>query len=159
MFYTTIGIIVVNFFLLSLHSPVSKKEKFTKHEVFREALYKGLFDHATGAVGAGGADIASMVVAGPVTAAEALSTAGTGIKHQRIGMKRGPCVVCKQIAREERRGVSVGGKKGQALQAVSPNIASKSKDRHVHRAKTGCDACRVLLCSTKQCWEAYHGIA
>ena len=62
--------------------------------------------------------MASVIVAGPINAAEALSMSDSvaiicaGIKHQRIGMKRGPCVVCKQIAAEKRRGVSVGGKRG-----------------------------------------------
>ena len=91
MFYTTISIVVINSFLLSLHAPVAKKDKFIKYVAFREALYKGLFDHATGAADAGGADIPSL--AGPLNAAEALSlpitegTGGAGIKHQRIRMK------------------------------------------------------------------------
>ena len=164
MFYTTIGIIVVNSFLLSLHSPMDKKEKFTKHMAFREALYKGLFDRATGAAGAGGADVASVIIAGPMNAAEALFMSDTvamtcaGIKHQRIGMKRGLCVVCKQIAAEKRRGVSVGGKRGQALQVIAPNIVSKRQDKHIARATTGCDACKVLLYMAKGCWEAFHSV-
>ena len=110
---------VINLFLLSLYIPVAKKNKFTKYVVFKEALYRGLFNHIIRAAGAGGADIPSL--AGSLNAAGALSlittegTGGAGIKHQRIRMKRGPCVVYKQAAAEKRRGISVKGKKGQAL--------------------------------------------
>ena len=139
---------------------MAKKDKFTKYVAFREALYRGLFNHTIGTAGVGRADIPSL--AGPLNAAEALSlpiikgTGGASIKHQRIGMKRGPCVVCKQAAAEKRRGISVGGKKGRALQDISPNITSKSKDKHISRATTGCSACEVLLCTTRGCWEAFH---
>ena len=99
MFYTTISIMIINLFLLSLHAPVAKKDKFTKYVTFRETLYRGLFNHVIGVVGVGGADIPSLVEL--LNAAEALSlpttegTEGADIKHQRIGMKRGPCVVYK----------------------------------------------------------------
>ena len=71
MFYTTISIIVINLFLLSLHVPVAKKDKFTKYIVFKEALYRGLFNHTTGVADIGGADIPFLIE--PLNAAEALS--------------------------------------------------------------------------------------
>ena len=100
MFYTTINIVVINSFLLSLHVPVAKEDKFTKYIVFREALYRGLFNHIIGIAGVDGADISSL--AESLNTAEILSlpttegTGGAGIKHQRIGIKRGLYVICKQ---------------------------------------------------------------
>ena len=90
---------VINSFLLSLHASVAKKNKFTKYIAFKETLYRGLLNYITGAADIGGANILSL--AKPLNTAEVLSlptTEGTGgadIKHQRIGMKRGPCVVYK----------------------------------------------------------------
>ena len=78
---------------------MAKKDKFTKYIAFKEALYRGLFNHIIGVVGVGRADISFL--AGLLNVAEALSllttegTGGAGIKHQRIGIKRGPCVVYK----------------------------------------------------------------
>ena len=151
---------VVNSFLISSYAPVPIEDKITKHVVFREALFKALFAHATGPEGAGAADIPPL--AGPITATEALSlsdstaTTQTGIRHHRVPLKRGSCVVCKQVTAEKRRGISIRGKNGRVLQETSPNIVNKHKDKHISRAKTGCDACKVLLCTTKGCWEAFH---
>ena len=99
MFYTTINIIVINLFLLSLHVPIAKKDKFIKYITFRETLYRGLFNHITGVVNIGRADILSLIKL--FNAAEALylpiieDTGGASIKHQRIRIKRGPCVIYK----------------------------------------------------------------
>ena len=90
---------VINSFLLSLHVPVAKKDKFTKYIIFREAFHRDLFNHVIGAAGIGGADIPFLTES--LNTAEALSlpttegTGGAGIKHQRIGIKRGPCVIYK----------------------------------------------------------------
>ena len=46
MFYSLIGIIVINSFLLSTYAPTTKKNKFSTYLAFREALYKDLFTHA-----------------------------------------------------------------------------------------------------------------
>ena len=43
MFYIIINIVVINLFLLFLHAPVAKKNKFIKYMIFREALYIGFF--------------------------------------------------------------------------------------------------------------------
>ena len=70
---------IINLFLLSLHAPVAKKNKFTKYMAFKEAIYRGLFNHATGVVSIGGADILFLV--GLLNVAETLSlliTEGTG---------------------------------------------------------------------------------
>ena len=66
MFYTLVGIVVVNSYLLSSYAAVPKKEKFTKHLAYRETLYKALFAQATGAVAAGAQE--TLPVAGPVNA-------------------------------------------------------------------------------------------
>ena len=71
MFYTTINIIIINLFLLSLHVPVAKKDKFTKYIAFREILYRGLFNYIIGAAGVNRADIPSL--AELLNTAEALS--------------------------------------------------------------------------------------
>ena len=142
MFYTTISIVIINSFLLSLHLPVPKIDKFIKYLMFRKTLYMSLFIHATGPGGADGADI--LLVAGPTNAvilpegsipradpdaekkiakittrtaykADKILIAATTapkVEHQRMSMKRGPCVVCKQAAAEKRRGVSIREKKG-----------------------------------------------
>ena len=176
MFYTLISIVVVNSYLLSLYAPVPKEKKFMEHLAFREALYKALFEHVTGAAAA--ADAAdSLPVAGPVnlmlppgdtvpvaakgataataaTAAVLAAVVDACVEHQRVSMKRAPCVMCKQAAQEGKRGFK--GTKSSVFQALSPNIASKRKDRHVARAMTGCSSCNVVLCSRKGCWEAFH---
>ena len=145
MFYTVIGVVVVNSYLLSLYAPVPKEKKFMEHLAFREALYKALFQHSTRAAVAGAA---SLPVAGPMNLADAY------VEHQRVSMKRAACIMCKQAAEEERRGIR--GTKRSVFQALSPNIASKRKDKHVARAMTGCSSCNVVLCSRKGCWEAFH---
>ena len=64
MLYTIISMVIVNLYLLSLHAPVPKENKFTNHLAFRQALYKALFQHSTGAAAAGAAE--SLPMAGPV---------------------------------------------------------------------------------------------
>ena len=49
VFYTIIGIVVVNSFILSSYAPVSKEKKFTDQRAFREMLHKALFVRSTGA--------------------------------------------------------------------------------------------------------------
>ena len=186
MLYTIIGVVVVNSYLLSLHAPVPKENKFTDHLAFRQALYEALFQHSTGAAAAGAAE--SLPVAGPVNfmlppggtmpviddpdtkdraelvAAAAIAAAAgkmlvtaaasASVEHQRVSMKRAACIMCKQAAAEEKRGIR--GPRNRAFQALSPNIASKRKDKHIARAITGCSSCNVVLCSRKGCWEAFH---
>ena len=136
MFYTLVGVIVVKSYLLSSHSYVADKAKFTEHLAFRETLYKGLFAHARPQVVVSNTDI---------------------IGHQRVSFKRSPCVVCKHAAEVERRGIKRARR--LVLQVISPNVASKKKNRHVHRAKMGCSFCNVALCterSTRRCWDIWH---
>ena len=132
MFYTLVEIIAVNSFTLSAFSYVPKKDKFTHHLALREALYAGLLAHAR-----------------PLA-----DTAEKIDLHQRVKMSRMGCVVCKQAAAEERRGIK--GSRRRVLQGISPNFVSKRKDRHVPRAKSGCNLCGVALCAKKRCWEAFH---
>ena len=123
MFYTLISVIVVNSYLLSSYAPVPKEKKFIEHVAFREALYKALFEHATGAAAAGAVD--SLPVAGPVnlvlppgdtvsvvakgatvaTTAVLAAVVDACVEHQRVSMKRAPCVICKQAAEEGKRGI------------------------------------------------------
>ena len=53
----------MNLYLLSLHAPVPKENKFTDYLIFRQALYKVLFQHLIGVAVAGAAE--SLPVAGP----------------------------------------------------------------------------------------------
>ena len=71
---------VINLFLLSLHVPVAQKNKFIKYIAFRETLYKDLFNHITGTVDIGKANISSLI--GLLNIIE-----DAGIKHQRIRVK------------------------------------------------------------------------
>ena len=138
MFYTLIEIIAVNSFILSASSYVPEEKKITDHFTFREALCTGLLTHAK-------------------PKADTANPAGL---HQWVKIKRSQCVVCKQAAAEERRGIK--GARRQVLQAISPNIASRRRDKHIPRARTGCNLCRVALCTpkgTKRCWEAFHSEA
>ena len=141
MFYTLVEIIAVNSFTLSMSSYVPEEKKFTDHLVFREALCTGLFAHTKPM-----ADIAD--------SADTAGAADTARLLQRVKLKRAPCVICKQAAAEERRGIK--GARRQALQALSPNIVSKRKENRVKRAKTGCGLCNVALCTKRGCWEAFH---
>ena len=49
---------------MSLHAPVPKENKYTDYLAFRQALYKALFQHLTGAAAAGAAD--TLPIAGSV---------------------------------------------------------------------------------------------
>ena len=64
MLYTVISMVIMNSYLLSLHAPVPKENKFTDYLAFRQALYKALFQHLTGAAAAGAAEL--LPVAGPM---------------------------------------------------------------------------------------------
>ena len=185
MFYTLIGIVVVNSYLLSSYAAVPKEDKFTKHLAFREALYKALFDHATGAAAAGAKE--TMPVARPVniplqlggsipwvdqeTQGEAArkvvrtayktsellmaAAAAARVEHQRGPLpKRSACVMCKEDSVEGRRGSR--GPKRRVLHALSPNVTSRSLDRHVSRPRTGYVSCNIALCRTGRCWEVFH---
>ena len=145
MFYTIIGIVVVNSYLLSAYAPVPEERKFTKQLAFREALCKALFAYSTGAVASAGST---------ATVANGAATIGVKIDHHRVSMKRASCVMCKQGAREGRRGIR--GQQGRVLLAISPNVVSRSKDRHIARATTGCSSCQVSLCRDRGCWDAFH---
>ena len=68
-------------------------------------------------------------------------------EHIEIPMKRSACVICKKAAQHER------GRKRRALEDISPN---EGLDRHVRRARVGCKACGVNLCSRRGCWETFH---
>ena len=162
MFYTLIEIIAVNSFTVSAFSYIPNEKKYTNHLAFREALYEGLLAHTkpeaviTNTVGvAGTADTAGTV--GAADAAGVADTVGAADSvrlHQRVKMKRAPCVICKQAAAEERRGIK--GIRRQALQAIAPNIMYKRKERRVTRTRVGCYLCKVALCRERGCWEAFH---
>ena len=141
MFYTLIGIVVVNSYLLSSYAAVPKKDKFTMYLAFREALYKALFIHTTGAE----------------TARAVCEIATASTEHQRGPLpKRSACVICKQDAVEGRRGIR--GQQRRILHALSPNIVSRSLDRYISRPRTGCVSCGVALCTTGGCWSAFHSV-
>ena len=180
-----ISVIVMNLYLLSLHAPVPKKNKYTDYLAFRQALYKALFQHLTGAAVVGAADtlpvagsmslmlppgdtvpmvnnpdtkdraeLAAAAAVARIAGEKLVAAVDIYVEHQRVSMKRAPCVMCKQAAKEGKRGI--GSSKSIVFQALSPNIVSERKDRHVTRAKTGCSSCNVALCSTRGCWEAFH---
>ena len=156
MFYTLVEIIAVNSFTLSAFSYVSNEKKYTIHLAFREALCEGLLAHAKPEAiitdTAGAADTVDAVdTVGVVGAAGAADPVRL---HQRVKMKRAPCVICKQAAAEERRGIK--GIRRQALQAIAPNIMCKRKERRVTRTRVGCRLCKVALCRESGCWEAFH---
>ena len=129
-----ISIIVVNLYLLSLHAPVPRENKYIDYLAFRQALYKAFFQHLIGAAAAGAAN--TLPVAGPVnlilppgdtvpivdnpdtkdraelaaTAAVAriagkklIATVDIYVEHQRVSMKRAPCVICKQATKKGKR--------------------------------------------------------
>ena len=112
MFYTLVEIIAVNSFTLSAFSYVPKEKKCLDYFTFREALWQGLLAHAKPKAGI-------------------IDTASTARRHQKVQIKRALCVICKQTAAEERRGIK--GVRRQALQALSPNIVGKRKERRVNR--------------------------
>ena len=155
IFFTLLGFITVNSYLVSLHSPVASADKFTCQRLFRQALYKGLFDHS----GPNAASTATGIAAGTATDSAAGIAAGTAadLMHSRVKMSREPCVICKQHAAAERRAKK--RQKRQGLQEISPNFVSRRKDEHVNRAKSGCDLCKVHLCAERtgrSCWKEYH---
>ena len=141
MFYTLISIVVVNSYLLLLYIAVPKRDKFTKYLIFKEALYKALLKYVIDAAAA-------------ITAVDIKNISPTRVEHQRGSQKRTACAICKEDSIEGRRGIN--GQKRHILQALSPNIVSRSQDRHVSRPRTGCISCDVALCKTGGCWEAFH---
>ena len=74
MFYTLIGIVVINFYLLSSYVAVLKKDKFTKYLIFKKTLYKALFKHAINVEAAGAKNV--LPVARPITAVAMLPPGG-----------------------------------------------------------------------------------
>ena len=174
----------MNSYLLSSYAAVPKEDKFTKHLALREALYKVLFTHATGAAAVGANE--TLPVAGPVNiplppggsipwinqdadgaAAENIRTvyktgellaatvAAARVKHQRGSLlKYSTCVIYKEDAVKKKRDIQESKK--YVLQALSPNIVSRSLDRHISRPRTGYISCNVALCRTGGCWDVFH---
>ena len=103
MFYSLLNIVVVNSFLLSYHAPIAKEDKFSEHRVFRKALCKGLFIYIRSQSIVPVADTAT--TAYTVAIADAAYTASARVKHQRVKIKRAVCVICKQTAAKETRGI------------------------------------------------------
>ena len=161
MFYTLIGIVVVNSYLLSLYAAVPKKEKF-KHLAYKETLYKALFAQATGAVAAGAQE--TLPVAGPVNAvlppggsipwvdrdAEEAATKNAARTTYKIGElltatattaaarvkhQRGPLPkrsICVMCQEDAVEGrMGIRGSQRRVLHALSANIVSRSLDRDI----------------------------
>ena len=55
--------VIINLYLLSLHAPLPKENKFMNYLAFRQALYKTFFQHLIGVVAAGAVE--SLPVADP----------------------------------------------------------------------------------------------
>ena len=186
MFYAMIGIVVVNSYLLSSYAPVSRKEKFAKHLAFREALFKQLFEHATGVeVAIGAANV--LPVAGPINAilppgdtvpanelnAESgVATMAVAKTAHTVGQILAKTAVTSKIEHQRismKRAACVickqapkqekkatARQKRSPLQAVTLNTMNQEKNRHIPRSITGCASCNVSLCAKKGCWEAFH---
>ena len=75
MFYTLIKIIAINFYILSCSSYGPKEERFPDHLAFREALCAGILTHTR-------------------PTADTVNADAKG-SHQRVSLKRAPCVICK----------------------------------------------------------------
>ena len=156
IFFTLMGIITVNSYLLSFHSPVADDDKLVCHRTFQQALFKGFFDHAasTAAAAAAASRTATDTVA---DIAASIAAAVPPLVHCRVKMGRNACVICKQRAACERRVKKRQMRQG--LQEISPNITSKTKDDHVNRTRSGCDLCKVHLCverTGRACWTEFH---
>ena len=135
---------IINFFILSAFSYVPEEKKITNYLAFRETLCAGLIAHAKPT-----ADTANTAGTAGTT-----GTAGIAGQHQRVKIKRAPCVIYKQTTDEKRKGIKRLRKR--ILQEISPNIISKRSDHRISRAKTGCDICKVALCAKRGCWEAFY---
>ena len=126
MFYTISNIVIINSYLLSAYAPIPEERKFTKQIKFREALCKTLFTHLTNAVAS----------AGNITIiANKAAITGVKINHHRVSMKRAPYVIYKQGARERKKDIK--NQQEYILLVISPNVVSRSKNRHIARATTG----------------------
>ena len=80
MFYSLVGVIAVNFFLLSTYAPAAKENKFSTYLAFRDALCKGLFTHTRPHSTVIIADLITVVVTNRV-AVDTVDTAGIRVKY------------------------------------------------------------------------------
>ena len=186
MLYTIISMVIVNLYLLSLHAPVPKENKFTDYLAFRQALYKALFQHSIGAAAAGAteslpvADSVNLVlppgntvpvVNNPDTEDRAELAATAAVVHiageMLVTAAANPSVKHQRVSMKrascvickqaaKKKKRGIKGSRSHVFQALLPNIISKRKDRHIARAITGCSSYNVVLCSRKGCWEAFH---
>ena len=111
-----------------------KENKYIDYLVFRQALYKALFQHLTGVAAAGVVDIlfiagfmnlmlppgdtvpivnnsdtkdrvelAAAAAVAYIEGEKLITAVNIYVEHQRVLIKRAPCVMCKQAAKKEKR--------------------------------------------------------
>ena len=133
--------VIVNSYLLSFHSAVTKEEKFTDQTLFRTAIIEGCFK-------IGSQTYIKRKHAAIADVPDRDTEKEHSLKRREI---RQDCVVCKKegISREKRR----------VLGETSANTQSKSVQKGCRRTTAfGCEAYDMPLCKDNGCWQCFHSI-
>ena len=141
LFTWLLDTVLVNSYLLSFHSDVNKKEKFTDQTVFRTAIMTECFKLGR-----------ETHTKRKRTAIAVLSNRDSEATHtlQRREHKQ-ECVVCKKegIPRQKR----------QALGEISANQQLNSVKEGCRKStEFGCNVCDTPLCKDSTCWSRFHSI-
>jgi hypothetical protein len=139
LFHWLLNTVLVNSYLLSFHSDVSKELKFQDQVKFRNALIDALFK-------AGKAGPAQRKRANIGTNYDGFTTPAHRHSKEHRGV-RGDCRNCKG----ERHGETP--RKRVVLGQISPNLSEK---RPRKTSVYGCRECNIPLCKEGLCFDQYH---
>jgi hypothetical protein len=131
--------VLVNSYLLSFHSSVPVKEKWTDQEKFRTAIIEECF--ALGRKTRLKRKRSSLIAASP-----ALETPLDAHHLQRMEYSQ-ECVVCKK------EGIPREVKQRRVLREVSANKRGSGCRKST---RFGCDICNTPLCKDSTCWARFH---
>ena len=142
LFIWLLDTVLVNSYLLSFHSSVEKKEKFTDQTAFRTAIMRECF-----AIGQQTHTKRKRYATIPVLPNREIEAIHS-IERREFKQE---CVVCKKegILRQKRR----------ILGEISANQKSISVKKGCRKTTSfGCDVCDVPLCKENGCLQRFHSI-
>jgi len=134
-----IEISIINAYILSLHSDVSKEAKYTVHSEFRTALATGLIQ----------ASQRHFLKRKRTSIEPAIERSMIRLDDHQFCKRKSyeNCRGCKEI------GLTVRPRKRQVLGETTPNLGGSKRRK---RSTFDCDICDIPLCRNGPCWAAYH---